>query len=92
MVWQKHMRRRNPIQLKRKAVRKAVKKMKSLPSRAVSAGESRVDEAWEYQLILVTQNLGWSLRLSLAMILTISQLISAHVEHLYSLPGFIDDA
>merc|ERR1719500_1384504 len=47
MVWQKHMRRRNPIQLKRKAVRKAVKKMKSLPSSAVSpiGEESRVDDS-----------------------------------------------
>ena len=31
IVWQKHMSSRNPIQLKRKAVRKAVKKTKSFP-------------------------------------------------------------
>ena len=50
MVWQKHMRRRNPIQLKRKAVMKAVKKMKSLPSSAVSpiGEESRVDDSDAY--------------------------------------------
>ena len=32
IVWQKHMRRRNPIQLKRKAVKKAVKNTKSFPN------------------------------------------------------------
>ncbi len=38
MVWQKHMSSKNPIQLKRKEVRKAVKKTKSLPSKAASVG------------------------------------------------------
>lgn len=32
MVWQKHIRSRNPIQLNKKAVRKAVKKTKSFPN------------------------------------------------------------
>jgi hypothetical protein len=36
MVWQKHMRSRNPIQLNKKEVRKAVKKTKSFPRRASS--------------------------------------------------------
>ena len=36
MVWQKHMSNKNPIQLKRKEVRNAVKKTKSLPSNAPS--------------------------------------------------------
>ena len=63
MVWQKHMRRRNPIQLKRNAVRNAVKKMKSLPSRAVSAGEeSRVDDdnAWSLIMFGMDSNQGIS--------------------------------
>lgn len=36
MVWQKHIKRRNPIQLNKNDVRKAVKKTKSLPRRASS--------------------------------------------------------
>ena len=32
MVWQKHIKSRKPIQLKRKAVKKAVKKTKSFPN------------------------------------------------------------
>ena len=43
MVWQKHMSSRKPIQLKRKAVMKAVKKMKSLPRSDVSPGEALDD-------------------------------------------------
>ncbi len=48
MVWQKHMRSRKPIQLKRKAVTKAVKKTKSLPSRVVSPGEDGEEEEESY--------------------------------------------
>ena len=40
MVWQKHMRRRKPTQLKRKDVRNAVKNERSVPSRARSRSES----------------------------------------------------
>ena len=36
MVWQKHIRRRNPIQLNKKEVMNAVKKTKSLPKSVTS--------------------------------------------------------
>ena len=54
MVWQKHMRSRKPTQLKRKAVRNAVKNDKSVPSRfrsiSVSSQSPRLKSGGKYFL------------------------------------------
>ena len=45
MVWQKHMSRRKPTQLKMKEVRKAMKNTKSLPSRALSGSLESISQS-----------------------------------------------